>query len=187
MAAAVVQGLSTGSVGRWPIRLLCFAPLRRRILQRGTGTALFSCVCIDAAKIAFVSVSTQGSTLWVCAEPCRFRTSDNSDERFHVQRNPRRSRTSHRTSRNGTGKSARHSAEANPVHRAGQKLPATSGSVVAHSSARNARVSVSPGVQRSGRRQCHYASYRQAVARPRRPASAACCSSWRAAPFPSLV
>src|SRR3979411_1243230 len=86
---------------------------------------------------------------WVCAEPSRFRTSDNSDERFHVQRDVRRVRTSHRTSRNGTGKSAWHSSNANPARRAGQILPVTHDSVLTHSSAGNARVHVSPGVHRA--------------------------------------
>jgi hypothetical protein len=122
---------------------------------------------------------------WVCAEPSRFRTSDNSDERFHVQRDVRRARTSLRTSRNGTGMSAWHSSKANPARRAGQKLPATPGSVVAHSSAGNARVRVSPSAHRTRRRQRRYPVYRQVIARPSRPALAACCSSWRAAPDPS--
>jgi hypothetical protein len=93
---------------------------------------------------------------WVCAEPSRFRTSGNSDERFHVQRDVRHARTSHRTSRNGTGKSAWHSSNANPARRAGQILPATPGSVVAHSSAGNARVRVSPSAHRTRRRQRQY-------------------------------
>jgi hypothetical protein len=92
---------------------------------------------------------------WVCAEPSRFRTSDNSDERFHVQRDVRHARTSHRTSRNDTGKSAWHSSNANPARRAAQILPAMQqhGSVQAHFSAGNARVRVSPGVHRTLRRQ----------------------------------
>jgi hypothetical protein len=89
----------------------------------------------------------------VCAEPSRFRTSDNSDERFHVQRDVRHARTSHRTSRNDTGKSAWHSSNANPASRAAQILPAMHGSVLAHSSAGNARVRVSPGAHRTLRRQ----------------------------------
>ena len=93
---------------------------------------------------------------WVCAEPSRFRTSDNSDERFHVQRDVRRVRTSHRTSRNGTGKSAWHSPNANPARRAGQILPVTPGSVVTHSSAGNARVHVSPGALRTRLRRRQY-------------------------------
>jgi hypothetical protein len=86
---------------------------------------------------------------WVCAEPSRFRTSDNSDERFHVQRDVRHARTSRRTSRNDTGKTAWHSSNANPARRAGQILPAMHGSAIAHSSARNARVRVSPSAHRT--------------------------------------
>jgi hypothetical protein len=90
---------------------------------------------------------------WVCAEPFRSRTSDNSDERFHVQRDVRHARTSHRTSRNDTGKSAWHSSNANPARRAGQILPTMPGSELAHSSAGNARVRVSPSAHRPLRRQ----------------------------------
>ncbi|SMG34671.1 hypothetical protein SAMN06265784_103268 [Paraburkholderia susongensis] len=73
---------------------------------------------------------------WVCVEPSRFRTSDNSDERFHVQQDVRHVRTFHRTSRTCTGKSAWHSSNANPTRRAGQIPPATPGRVlITHSSA----------------------------------------------------
>lgn len=75
---------------------------------------------------------------WVCAEPSRSRTSDNLDERFHVQRDVRHARTSHRTSRNDTGKSAWHSSNANPARRAVQILPAMRGSILAHSNAETA-------------------------------------------------
>jgi hypothetical protein len=121
---------------------------------------------------------------WVCAEPSRFRTSDNSDERFHVQRDVRHARTSHRTSRNDTGKSAWHSSNANPARRAGQVLPAMPGSVLAHSSAGNTRVRVSPSAHRTLRRQRQHPVYGQVIARPSRQALAACCSSRRAAPDP---
>lgn len=89
----------------------------------------------------------------VCVEPSRFRTSGNSDERFHVQRDVRRARTSRRTSRNGIGKSAWHCSNANPARRAGQILPATPGTVVTHSSAGNARVRVSPSAHRTRRKE----------------------------------
>src|ERR1700682_4302956 len=83
---------------------------------------------------SFLTFSRQMA--WVCAEPSRFRTLDNSDERCHVQRDVRRVRTSHRTSRNGTGKGRWHSSNENPTRRAGQILPVTPdsvNSVVTHS------------------------------------------------------
>jgi hypothetical protein len=89
---------------------------------------------------------------WVCAAPSRFRISDNSDERFHVQRDVRCARTFHRTPRNGIGKSAWHSSNANPARRAGQIRSATAGSVVIHSSAGNARVRFSPNAHPTTRR-----------------------------------
>jgi hypothetical protein len=105
---------------------------------------------MNCQQIGFSSFWTfSRQMVWVCAEPSRFRTSDNSDERFHVQRDVRHARTSHRTSRNDTGKSAWHFSNANPARRAGQMLPAMSGSVLAHSSAGNARVRISPSAQRS--------------------------------------
>jgi hypothetical protein len=64
---------------------------------------------------------------WVCAEPSRFRTSDKPDERFHVQQDARHVRTSHRTCRTCTGKSAWHSSNENenPARRAGPMLSTT--------------------------------------------------------------
>jgi hypothetical protein len=74
----------------------------------------------------------------------------------------------------------------NPARRAGQMLPAMPGSVLAHSSAGNARVRVSPSAHRTLRRQRQHPVYRQVIARPSRQALAACCSSRRAAPDPLL-
>ena len=136
-------------------------------------------------QVDFISFWTFSRQMaWVCAEPSRFRTSDNSDERFHVQRDVRHARTSHRTSRNDTGKSAWHSSNANPVRRAGQTLPAMLGSVLAHSSAGNARVHVSPSAHRTLRRQRQPPVYGQVGTRPSRQALTACCSSRRATPDP---
>jgi hypothetical protein len=87
---------------------------------------------------------------WGCAEPFRFRTSDNLDERFHVQRDVRHARTSDRTSRNGTGKSASHLSNTNPARCAGQIPPATRGTVVGHSSTRNASVRALRSAHRTG-------------------------------------
>ena len=121
---------------------------------------------------------------WVCAEPSRSRTSDNSDERFHVQRDVRHARTSHRTSRNDTGKSAWHSSNANPARRAVQILPAMRGSILAHSNAENGRIRGSPSAHRTLRRQRQHPVYGQLSTRPSRRVLTACCSSRRAVPFP---
>jgi hypothetical protein len=141
---------------------------------------MMNCQQVDVSS--FWTFSRQMA--WVCAEPSRFRTSDNSDERFHVQRDVRHVRTSHRTSRNDTGKLAWHSSNANPARRAGQMQPAMPGSVLAHSSGGNARVRASPSAHRTLRRQGQHPVYGQVIARPSRQALAACCSSRRAAPDP---
>src|ERR1700761_1622402 len=107
--------------------------------------------CQQAEFSSFWTFSRQMA--WVCAEPSRSRTSDNLDERFHVQRDVRHARTSHRTSRNDTGKSAWHSSNANPARRAVQILPAMPGSILAHSNAENGRIRGSPSAHRTLRRQ----------------------------------
>jgi hypothetical protein len=118
---------------------------------------------------------------WVCAEPSRSRTSDNSDERFHVQQDVRHARTSHRTFRNDTGKSAWHSS---PARRVGQILPAMHGSILAHSNAENGRIRGSPSAHRTLRRQRQHPIYGQVSTRPSRQVLTACGSSRRAAPAP---
>lgn len=97
---------------------------------------------------------------WVCAEPSRFRTSDKPDERFHVQQDARHVRTTHRTSRTCTGKSAWHSSNENSARRAGQILPSMT-LAITHSSAgtcrKRPRLHVSRSAHRMRRRLHRYA------------------------------
>jgi hypothetical protein len=87
----------------------------------GRRTAGYGRILPLPGQTDFSSFSTfSQQTAWVCAEPPRFRTSDNLDERFHAQQGVRHVRTFHRTFRTCTDKSAWHSSNTNPARRAGQ-------------------------------------------------------------------